>query len=81
MLRDSIEKDEDFTTLLSQINVRKTFEVNDMQLWVMQHLGGRELISKINYQDANTLHKNIKDAIQQYKRLEKLPIAIIKNKV
>lgn len=69
VLKDSIAKGEDFTELLSKINVRKTFEVDEMQVWVMQHLGGREFISKINYQDANLLHRKIKDAIEKYNRL------------
>ena len=69
VLKDSIEKGEDFTQLLSKINVRKSFEVNEMQLWVMQYLGGREFIAKINYQDANLLNRNIRDAIDKYKTL------------
>jgi len=69
VLKDSITRGEDFTELLSKINVRKSFKVDDMQIWVMQHLGGREFIAKINYQDANLLHRKIKDAIEKYKRL------------
>ena len=76
VLKDSIEKGEDFTKLLSQINVRKSFEVDEMQLWVMQHLGGRDFIAKINYQDANLLNRDIKSAIEQYKRLPKLPMVL-----
>jgi len=35
----------------------------------MQYLGGRELIAKINYQDANALNRNIVDALDKYNML------------
>ena len=70
--QDSQTKGEDFLKLLSTINVRQTFKPSDMQLWVMQYLGGRELIAKINLQDANQLNRRIKNAIEKYKRLPEL---------
>ena len=69
VLKDSISRGEDFTELMSKINVRKSFEIDEMQLWVMQHLGGREFIAKINYEDANGLNRKILVAIENYKRL------------
>ena len=68
VLKDSIKEGEDFKKLLRQINVRKSFDINEMQIWVMQHLGGRGFIAKINYQDANVLNRHIRSAIEQYKR-------------
>jgi len=69
VLKDSMKNGEDFSKLLSQINVRKSFEIDEKQLWVMQYLGGRELIAKINYQDANALNRNIVDALDKYNKL------------
>jgi len=70
--KDSEEKGEDFLTLLSRINVRQTFKPTAMQLWVMQYIGGRELIAKINLQDPNQLNRRITNAIQKYHRLPEL---------
>ena len=69
VLQDSIKTGEDFTELLSKINVRKSFDVNSMQLWVMQYLGGREFIAKINYEDPNNLNRKIRDAINKFQTL------------
>ena len=68
VLQDSLSKGEDFLTLLKTINVRKTFNPTDMELWVMQYLGGRELIADINLQDANQLGRRIRSAIEKYKQ-------------
>ncbi len=65
---DSRKTGEDFLELLKKINVRKTFNPTDLELWVMNHIGGRELIAKINYQDPNLLNRKILDAIEKYKR-------------
>jgi hypothetical protein len=67
--KDSQERGEDFLTLLRSINVRKTFNPSEMELWVMNHIGGRELIAKIIYQEPNFLYRKILDAIEMYKRL------------
>ena len=72
VLKDSEEKGEDFLDLLRRINVRETFKPNDMQLWVMQYLGGRELISNINLQEANQLNRRILSAISKYTLLPEL---------
>jgi len=68
ILQDSQSKGADFLTLLKTINVRKTFHPSDMELWVMQYLGGRELIADINLQDANQLNRRIRSAIEKYKQ-------------
>jgi hypothetical protein len=70
---DSREKGEDFLTLLSRINVRKTFNPTQMQLWVMNHIGGRKLIAKINYEDPNALNRKIVDAIHKYENVIQSP--------
>jgi len=68
---DSEKMDEDFMSLMTRINIRKTFNPSEMELWVMNHIGGRELISKVTYEDPNLLHKKIVNAIKMYKRLPK----------
>ena len=70
--KDAQTQGEDFLNLLSRINVRKTFNPNNMQLWVMEYLGGRNLIAKINLQDANQLNRRILNAILKYKRQPEL---------
>ncbi|MEO1954623.1 MAG: hypothetical protein ABGW74_07955 [Campylobacterales bacterium] len=69
VLKDSISRGEDFLELMKKINVRKSFEVSEKQLWVMQYLGGREFIAKINYEDANLLNRKINDALKRYNQL------------
>ena len=39
-----------------------------MQVWVMNFLGGREFIAKINLQDPNQLIRRITNAIEKYER-------------
>ena len=73
VLKDSEESGQKFSDLLRRINVRETFKPNEMQLWVMQNLGGREFISKINYQDPNNLHRMIAKSIESYKKLQEFP--------
>ncbi|MEO1954644.1 MAG: hypothetical protein ABGW74_08060 [Campylobacterales bacterium] len=53
VLKDSMKNGEDFSKLLR----------------LMQYLVGRELIAKINYQDANVLNRNIVDALNKYNML------------
>jgi len=72
VLRDSQSRGEDFSDLLRRINVRETFKPNAMELWVMQYLGGRELIANINLEDANQLHRRILNAISKYTILPQL---------
>ena len=77
VLKDSESKGEDFLDLLRRINVRETFKPSDMELWVMQYLGGRELISKINLQDANQLNRRILNAISKYTVLPELTTGLV----
>ena len=66
--KDSEKKGEDFLTLLNALNIRKVFNLSEMQIWVMNHIGGRELIAKINLQEANSLIRRIIIAIEKYER-------------
>ncbi len=66
--KDSESRDEDFLTLLNKLNIRKSFKPSDMQVWVMNFLGGREFIAKINLQDPNQLIRRITNAIEKYER-------------
>jgi len=70
--RDSENKGEDFYDLLRRINVRETFKPSLMQLWVMEHLGGRKLIAEINFQEPNALHRKIQNAIKKYEQTPEL---------
>lgn len=70
--KDSQSRGEDFDKLMRQINVRKTFNPSEMELWVMNYLGGRKLISKIQYQEPNQLIQRIKFAIKKYELLPEL---------
>ncbi|WP_455756137.1 hypothetical protein [Sulfurimonas sp.] len=65
--RDSKDKNEDFSKLMSSINIRKTFNPTNKQLWIMNYLGGREFISKISFQESNKLIRMIISAIEKYK--------------
>jgi len=69
--KDSVDMGEDFLKLLSRLNVRKTFNLSAKELWVMQHLGGREFIAKIHYEEPNHLNSKILEAIQKYDMLQK----------
>jgi len=70
--KDSQTREEDFLTLLSRLDIKKTFNPSPMQLWVMNYLGGREFIAKINLQDANQLLRRIVNAIEKYERAPEL---------
>ena len=70
--KDSESRGEDFLTLLNKLNIRKTFNPSDMQVWVMNYLGGREFIAQINLQDANQLMRRITNAIEKYERTPEL---------
>jgi len=70
--KDSEKKGEDFLTLLNVLKIRETFKLTDMQIWVMNYIGGRELIAKINLQEANQLIRRITNAIEKYERSPEL---------
>lgn len=70
--KDSESRSEDFLTLLSTLDIRRTFKPSDMQIWVMNYIGGRELIAKINLQDPNQLIRRIISAIEKYERTPEL---------
>jgi len=70
--RDSESKGEDFLSLMNRINIRESFHPTDMQLWVMNFLGGRELLAKVNLQESNQLLRRITNAIEKYQRTPEL---------
>ncbi len=69
VLRDAEQKGEPFLELMRRINVRKTFKPSPKELWVMQYLGGRELISKIIYEEPNKLLRDVKSALEKFATL------------
>ncbi|EQB34283.1 hypothetical protein M947_11640 [Sulfurimonas hongkongensis] len=70
---DSKSTGEDIRELMAAINVRKTFNPSDKELWVMNYLGGREFILNITYQEPNALERKIKEAINKYDNLADTP--------
>lgn len=70
--KDSESRGEDFLSLLDRLDIRKTFNPSDMQVWVMNYLGGREFIAQVNLQDANQLLRRITNAIEKYERMPEL---------
>lgn len=70
VLRDAEQRDEDFMELMRRINVRKSFHPTEKELWVMQYIGGRELIANINYEDPNQLLRRIRSALEKYNQLD-----------
>jgi len=70
LVKESEEKGESFLKLLAQINIRKTFHPSEMQIWVMEYLGGRRLIGDIQLQEPNQLLRKIKSAIEKYTMIE-----------
>ena len=81
VLQDSEAKGEDFMTLLAKLDIRKTFHPNDMQIWVMEYLGGRKFIANINYEEPNYLIRKILNAIEKYKTISNSEnLALIQNK-
>lgn len=75
--RDSQNRGENFFDLLKRINVRETFKPSAMELWVMEYLGGRQLIADINYQDPNELHRKIQNAIKKYEQTPELSTTLM----
>lgn len=69
VLRDAEHKGEPFLELMRRINVRETFKPTPKELWVMQYLGGRELIANITYEEPNKLLRDVKSALQKYETL------------
>lgn len=57
--QESISKGEDYYRLMMALNVRKSFNLTDKQAYVMNELGGREAIIKINTTEPNTLERKI----------------------
>ena len=63
---------DDFLSLMRRIKIREVFKPSDMQIWVMESLGGRKFISKINFEEPNQLIRKINTAIEKYQRLPEL---------
>jgi len=70
---DSKSRGEDIRELMAAINVRKTFNPTNKELWVMNYLGGREFILNITYQEPNALERKIVEALKKYDNLEETP--------
>ena len=76
---DSESKGEDFDLLLRRVQIH---HLSQMQRWVMNDIGGREMIGKIIYQEPNHLARQILNSINKYQRLlESSPNLLIENKL
>ncbi|WP_321777674.1 hypothetical protein [Sulfurimonas sp.] len=76
--KDSESNGEDFNSLLTRIKVH---HLTQMQRWVINDVGGREMIGKITHQEPNQLRRQILNSIKKYERLEESPNLVIENKL
>ena len=65
--KDSQKSKESYLSLLNKLNIRKTFNPSNLQIWVMEYLGGREFISKIIFEDASLLFAFGTKTIQNFR--------------
>lgn len=70
---DALSMGENIRDLMSRLNVRKTFNPTQKELWIMNYLGGREFILNITYQEPNDLNRKILQAIKNYEMLADTP--------
>lgn len=68
VLSESESKGEDYFRLMMALNVRKSFQLTDKQAYVMNEIGGREAIIKINTTEPNTLERKIIESLKRYER-------------
>ncbi|MBL0708193.1 MAG: hypothetical protein JJW00_04015 [Sulfurimonas sp.] len=77
--KDSESSGEEFNSLLSRINVH---HLSVMQRWVINDIGGREMIAKVTLEEPNHLRRKILESIKKYERLKELsPNLVIENKI
>ncbi len=72
---DSKSSGEDFNSLLARIKIHHLPEI---QRWVINDIGGREMISKVTLQEPNQLRRQILNSITKYQRSAELPLTNIK---
>lgn len=68
VLSEAESKGEDYYRLMMALNVRKSFQLTDKKAYVMNEIGGREAIIKINTTEPNTLERKIIESLKRYER-------------
>lgn len=68
VIQESISKGEDYYRLMMALNVRKSFHLTDKQAYVLNEIGGRDTIIKINTTEPNTLERRIIESLKRYDR-------------
>jgi hypothetical protein len=58
----------DYLQLMKAIRIRESFNLTDKQAYVMNEIGGREVIMKINTTEPNTLERKIIESLKKYER-------------
>ena len=68
VLQEAESKGEDYYRLMMALNVRVSFSLTDKQAYVMNEIGGRDAIIKINTTEPNTLERKIIESLKRYER-------------
>ena len=65
---ESQAKGLDYVKLMRVVDIRTTFRLTPQQAYVMNEIGGREIIMRINNFEPNILENKITEALKKYKR-------------
>lgn len=68
VIMEAESKGIDYYRLMMALNVRESFQLTDKQAYVMNEIGGREAIVKINTTEPNTLERKIIESLKRYER-------------
>lgn len=63
---DAEAKGEDYFKLLKAAKIKESFDLDDLEVWVLNDIGGRETISKVNYFEPNSLNTKIENSVKKY---------------
>lgn len=66
--KDSQAKGEDYVKLMAVCNIAVSFNLTQKQVYVMNDIGGRELIMKINETEPNMIERKTVDSIKKYEK-------------
>lgn len=66
VINESQSKGEGYFELMMALNIRKSFQLSDKQSYVMNEIGGREAIMKINITEPNTLERRIIESLKKF---------------
>lgn len=77
---DAEARGEDYFKLLKAANIREAVDLSDLEVWVLNEIGGREVISRVNRFEPNNLHRILESAVKKYQnRIEHAPMNAIEN--